>query len=129
MTVAEYEKAKERCVTCTYPANKHKAFDILDGKLDYLNGLKTQNFARNILGCTDSVTVDVHAFSVAVGKRYTAKTMKPISPKVYEEVSGAYKAVAEEMSVAPAHLQAIVWQTWRRLHSLTTHQEITRRLF
>lgn len=129
LTIVEYEKAKERCVTCTYPANKQKAFDILDGKLDYLNGLKTQNFARNIAGCQQSVTIDVHAFSVAEGKRYTAKTIKPISPKVYEECSGAYKDVAREMDVAPAHLQAIVWQTWRRLHGLTTHQEITGRLF
>jgi hypothetical protein len=117
------------CVTCTYPANKQKAFDILDGKLTDLNGLKTKNFARNLAGCEESVTVDVHAFSIAQNKRHTAKTMKPISKKVYEEIATAYQNVARHIGIAPAHLQAVVWQTWRRLHGLTTHQELTGRLF
>ena len=117
------------CVTCTYPANKQKAFDILDGKLTELKGLKTKNFAANLAGCEASVTVDVHAFSIANGKRFTAKTMKPIQPRVYETIANAFRTLAKEMQVAPAHLQAITWQTWRRVHGLTTHQEITGRLF
>jgi len=117
------------CVTCTYSANKQKAFDILNGKLLDLNGLKTQNFARNLNGCLDSVTVDVHAFSIVKGKRFTAKDMKAIKPRDYTAIADAYRTVAKTLEVKPAQLQAICWATWRRLHGLTTHQELTGKLF
>jgi YesN/AraC family two-component response regulator len=123
------EKQRKECATCTYPANKEKAFAILDGKLDHLKGLKTQNFARNLQGCEESVTVDVHAFSIANGKRYTAKTVKPISKTVYEKISQAYTDVANEIDITPAQLQAITWQTWRRINGLTSARELTGKLF
>jgi hypothetical protein len=127
---AWYEKQDRATVsTSTYPANKLKAFDILDGKLDYLNGLKTANFARNIAGCQDSVTVDVHIYSVAHGKRFTAKTVGAIPPKVYADIVKAFQDVASKINITPSQLQAIVWQTWRRLYGLTTHAELTPRLF
>jgi thermostable 8-oxoguanine DNA glycosylase len=115
--------------TCTYPANKLKAFDILDGKLDFLNGLKTANFARNISGCQNSVTVDVHIYSVVNGKRFTAKTVGGIPRKVYADISQAFQDTASKLDITPAQLQAIVWQTWRRIHGLTTHSELTDKLF
>lgn len=120
---------RERLTTCTYSANKRKAFDILDGRLSVLNGLKTANFARNLNGCEDSVTVDVHAFSIANSKRITAKEMTGIRPNDYAEIAEAYRLLAQSISIAPAHLQAIVWQTWRRIHKLNTFEKQSERLF
>jgi hypothetical protein len=125
----EKAKIRARLSTCTYGANKAKAFEILDGKRTELGGLKTQNFARNLAGCEESVTIDVHAFSIANNKRFTAKSMDAISPTSYSLLAESYTDAAKEIGIAPSHLQAITWQTWRRIHGLTTAQELTGKLF
>lgn len=108
-----------------YKKNVQKAKDIIyyarRGKLvtyweRFLRGQKVRAFAHNILlGSGGTVTVDVHAYSVAAGKRYTLATVPVITPKVYKLIESAYTQVAEEYDISPSACQAITWLAWRRL--------------
>lgn len=116
------DKEALKGIACTYTANLIKAFNILENACtSYLgNGLKTRNFALNIyIGeVTDTnVTVDYHAFSVAVGIRHTINSIKSTSfrPKQYNEISEAYRLAAEQVNIQPKQMQAITWVTWRNI--------------
>lgn len=71
-----------------------------------LHGCKTSAFARNILGDYTPVTVDVWALRAAI-----PGFPRKVTPtrKQYAMVAAAYTAVAVELEVSPAQLQAIVW--------------------
>lgn len=66
--------------------------------------LKTQRFYRNILGDTESVTVDVWAARVA-GVNETQLKRKG----VYAAVECAYQRAARRAGVEPATMQATTW--------------------
>lgn len=118
LSEADRRKAYEAVRVCTYNRNKQTAFDILNGKRSSLNGRKTASFARNILGCYEAVTVDVHAYSIANGVRLTAKTCGAIPKRQYEAVSEAYRRTASDIGIDAPQLQAITWNAWRRIHSI-----------
>lgn len=101
-----------------YPENIKKAKRILDGGLEALKGPKVTSFANNILFPNEStaVTVDVHAYSVASGKRFTSKEMPTITPKIYKTISDAYARAGESFGLTPSQCQAICWVVWRRLN-------------
>lgn len=92
---------------------------IIEGEhpLDVLKGLKTRAFASAIAtaGDTDLVTVDSHAFSIAIGKKTPVKKAK-IGVRVYREISAAYVDVADMTGYSPAIIQAITWVAWRNLY-------------
>jgi hypothetical protein len=108
----------------TYGANVAKARAMIvayRNREDWhhiLRGNKVTSFASNIdkPSVPARVTVDFHALSVAHAYRYTTKTCPTISDKLYEQVSAAYIAVAQEYNLLPQQLQAVVWLTWKRIY-------------
>lgn len=69
-----------------------------------LNGPKTRNFARNIAGDREAVTVDVWAARVA------GITEQELSRKgVYDALERAYRLAARRRGVDPATMQATTW--------------------
>lgn len=68
---------------------------------------KTSRFARNILGETDPVTVDVWAARVALGDRATDATLKRVG--VYDALEHAYRLAARRLDLAPSEVQATTW--------------------
>jgi hypothetical protein len=127
---AQGPHAASRVSVCTYDANKLKALAILsmqgptvDTVAAVLNGRKVSAFFRCILGSSQAVCVDGHAYSVWAGEHIpTTKTPK-IGPRLYERIAADYRLAAMAISgreprVTPAELQAITWVTHRRLRQL-----------
>jgi hypothetical protein len=76
---------------------------------------KTFNFFNNIIDpYADYVTVDRHAFDIAVGETTDDKTRKQLGRKgEYERFSDVYRAAATIFNIPPATMQAITWLVWR----------------
>jgi hypothetical protein len=112
----------------TYGANKAKALTILklqsptvDDVAAVLNGLKSIAFYRCILGDSQAVCVDGHAFSIWAGEHITTPKTPKISPRLYDQIADDYRAAARIVStpsqpVNPSELQAITWLTHKRLN-------------
>lgn len=80
------------------------------------SGQKTRNFYLNILDPEDTlpVTIDGHAFDIAVGMQTTTKIRSILQRKgVYQKFADVYREVARELNFRPLELQAITWVTWR----------------
>lgn len=95
---------------------------ILSGEdpLTVLQGAKTSSFYRNIAGDHDSVTVDRHAYDIAVGRVTDDKTREALSRKgAYESIATLYRRAARILSreygriITPAEVQATTWVAWR----------------
>lgn len=107
----------------TYNANKFKAADIAyefrNGTADEIapifKGPKTEAFFRNIADPEDpyTVTVDFHAYSIAVGFRYTSKSLPSMGKGDYNKVANAYRSAAAILGVKPNQVQAVTWVAWR----------------
>lgn len=78
---------------------------VSDNPLGTLNGPKTSAFARNILGDTQAVTVDVHAAYIALGE-YPSIALKG---KAYDDIASAYRNAAKLRGVEPSVMQAVTW--------------------
>lgn len=101
----------------TGPCNA-KANAILAGAnpLDVMgNGLKTRNFYLNILDpeCAQAVTIDRHAYDVALAERAEGNKRLGLTPKRYEAFSEAYRAAAVTLGILPHQVQAVTWEAWR----------------
>ena len=87
-----------------------------------LSGPKVTAFSDNLRNGDrngdDKVTVDVHAFSVAVGYRYTVQTMPHISDSQRAAIIAAYRMVAGIVGLTATQVQAITWVVWKRIHGL-----------
>ena len=113
----------------TFDPNKAKALAILklqsptvDDVATVLNGRKVSAFYRCILGDSQSVCVDGHAYSIWIGHRITTTKTPKISPKLYAQITADYREAARIVSttsqpIAPAELQAITWLAHKRLVS------------
>jgi len=103
----------------TYSPNIAKAFEILTGNFDSLKGQKVTAFFHNIYyPNSELVTIDFHAYSIAVNFRHTAKTCPNISAAENRILQDAYKTAAEKIGLLPKQLQAVTWVVWRRLHNI-----------
>lgn len=69
---------------------------------------KIESFARNIMGDTDSVTIDVWAVRVALGDRDDADKILA-RRNVYRDLADCYRKAAAELGVAPSAVQAVTW--------------------
>ena len=111
-------------VSC-YNTMKAKAWSILeddltddDDILTRLNGQKIRSFYSNIRGL-DEVTVDGHAYNIALGIRQGLTTDKTnMTKKVYRERQKDYVTAAKRIGRKPHELQAITWTTWKREHGI-----------
>jgi len=107
-------------VSC-YNTMKAKAWSILeddltddDDILTRLNGQKIRSFYSNIRGL-DEVTIDGHAYNIALGIRQGLTSDKTnMGKKLYREMQEAYVKAAKRVGVKPHELQAITWTTWKR---------------
>jgi hypothetical protein len=96
---------------------------------EVLNGHKVRSFYNNMLlgrsSKSGDVTIDTHAVSAAVGKRYPATspqvqtfTGKPSlashgSVGLYAQFADAYRRVAAKHRMPVHEMQAIIWLQWR----------------
>jgi hypothetical protein len=78
-----------------------------DNPLATLNGDKVKRFAANLLGDTESVTVDIWAVRCAAGAKWETVNLK--HKGVYSAIERAYQKAATKLGIEPAHLQAITW--------------------
>lgn len=89
---------------------------ILNGEytLDVLKGDKTRAFACTIAnnGMCDCVTVDSHAYSIAMGTHTFSKDVK-MTRGIYKEIAISYRNAAKREGISPAQMQAITWVVWR----------------
>jgi len=99
----------------------NKAKDCLevtgDSKiLSVLNGPKIKSFYLNIKypGASDNVTIDRHAIAVALG-RTASDSEQALSEKQYQFFKDCYIWTAETLGLKPLMLQAITWETWKRI--------------
>lgn len=94
---------------------------IIDGEhpLEVLRGDKTRAFCSNIAtnGECDSVTVDVHAFSIAHGKPIPSSKIV-LGKRLYREIAECYSRAAKREGLANSQMQAITWVAWREMHSV-----------
>lgn len=97
--------------------NVAKADSILNGAdpLDVLGGLKVRSFFLNILDPSDPtpVTIDRHAYDIALGERNTENDRPSLSNKRYAHLSDQYRLAAAEVGLVPNQVQAITWEAWR----------------
>lgn len=103
------------------PVNLAKAIRLRDSEStaglaermieQFKTGPKVLNFALNLAGNMDAVTVDTHAFQCALSDPLSTITVRPTT---YAIVADCYRTVADESGVAPATFQAILWHSWRR---------------
>lgn len=96
--------------------SRNKALAMVNGAhvSDVLGkGLKTNAFWHNILNpyTSNEVTVDKHAFNIANGERTGYDVV--ITDKNYRIVADLYREAASIAGIAPLHMQAITWLTWR----------------
>lgn len=97
-----------------------KARNILAGYdiLETLKSDKISNFYRSILSSgthPDAVTVDRHAYDIAVNVRHNDETRPSIGKGRYREVVACYVRAAQilskeyEMAISPAQVQSVTW--------------------
>ena len=110
---------------CTFKTGKDKAARILTDKvtdraelLAILKGPKLCEFFNCILGDSDDVCIDGHAYSVWVGDRITLANVPSIGVKLRRNIKADYKEAAAILGVQPHIVQAITWVTWKRLHNV-----------
>lgn len=103
-----------------------KATAIFDGAdpLKVLGGRKTTHFYINIMDpYSQKVTIDGHAFDIAVGMQTGEWARKALKRKgVYQSFEDAYRAAAVLFNLPPAAMQAITWVAWREIME-TKHRE------
>lgn len=92
-----------------------KAQAILDGApvLETLRGPKLTAFATAIVDpATDLITVDSHAYSIAMGKHFFTRQVK-MNMGTYRAIANAYIEAADYAGIDGTAMQAITWGSWR----------------
>lgn len=106
--------------TDTLGNSSRAAQRIIDGEhpLEVLKGLKTRAFYSAIADPnTELVTIDTHAYSIAIGYKITAaQAGKKIPIRLYRTLSHAYIEAAHILDMSPIDVQAITWVHWRNVH-------------
>ena len=98
---------------------------ILAGEdpLSVLKSDKVRNFYLSIMGSTEAVCIDRHAWEVFAGIRYADKDRPAVNRGRYRLAADAYREAAEGLNLTPTQLQATTWLTWRRIHLTGTRWE------
>jgi hypothetical protein len=86
-----------------------------------LNGQKVTAFFRCIMGDTDTVCVDGHAFAIFKGQRIPTSKTPNIGKGLYLTIQRSYQLVADRSAdivrhkLTPSQVQAVTWVTYRRM--------------
>lgn len=104
------------------------SIESLLGKYDN-SALKTKSFYKNILnpGCIETVTIDRHAINVCRQSPDNVKandnSVYKLTENQYNFFTKCYRSAANKLGISPSSLQAIVWESYRRLRGLRVHSE------
>jgi hypothetical protein len=121
----------------TYDHNKEKAWRIAKGwgaPSDEITANKTRAFFYNILTPNDPehVTVDGHIYWAWFGRRGRLAGKRdndglPVAPSIsddlYSEISEAVRIVSDIGRLIPNQAQAVIWQTYRRIHNIQSSRQ------
>ena len=88
------------------------------------HGPKVASFAANLAGDWHFVTVDGHALQAALADVTSTRTLRW---SAYAAIAGAYQSAAWSVGIQPAHFQAILWHTWKRLNPPVVKRAVRRR--
>ena len=112
---------------CTFHANKSKAIQILlsdDSEIEtILKGNKLISFYRGIIGDTEAVCIDGHAFNIACNRVSALSEVPAISDKHYKIIANVYRDAKNfinkryGLNLKTMHLQSVTWNEYKRLHN------------
>ena len=112
---------------CTFHANKSKAIKILlsdDSKIEsILKGNKLINFYRCIIGDSNAICIDGHAFNIACNRVSSLAEVPAISDKNYKTLQNVYRDAKNfinkryGLNLKTGELQAVTWNEYKRLHN------------
>ena len=112
----------DRIKVCTYNANKQKAFDYLNGKVDLVRkSPKTHSFAMNVgLLSPEHITIDKWHLRACVGipEEGVFDAVESCTIAQYRRIEMLTSSIAQEYKVKGYELQAIIWvmikKIWNR---------------
>ena len=80
-----------------------------------LNGRKITAFFLNIMGDNNTVTIDRHALSIALGRDTYDHDYRGMTARQYAFFQECYVIAATKERIKPSLMQSTTWQTYRRL--------------
>ena len=111
----------------TFNTNKSKAIEVLlsdDSKIEsILKGNKLISFYRGIIGDTEAVCIDGHAFNIASNRVTALSEVPTISDKNYKIIQNVYRDAKNfinkryGLNLKTGELQAVTWNEYKRLHN------------
>lgn len=105
-----------------YGQNILKAMRILNGAdpLSVLSGNKVTAFYLNTLCPWDDhvLTIDGHIAGVCFGQRLRMKEVPDINDESYRYLCGCIRDFARNKNWYGTEIQATLWLTWKRIHSV-----------
>ena len=112
---------------CTFHANKSKAIEILlsdDSKIEsILKGNKLINFYRCIIGDSNAICIDGHAFNIACNRVSSLAEVPTISDKHYKMISNVYRDAKNiinkkyNLNLKTMHLQSVTWNKYKEINN------------
>jgi hypothetical protein len=81
--------------------------DFLEGK--GIKSDKMYNFFKALMGDKDAVAVDMHVWSIIMGKDPNKKQVNPANKKQFSEAKEFVKTLADELNLSPREVQASLW--------------------
>ena len=120
-TASHYGQLLDKCSAIV---NSNSAVEIHQ----ILNGNKIASFFSNIWDYEvhGHITIDRHALASML---QTPATVKPLNDgqysmtrRQYAQFEKVYQDVADEIGILPHQLQAVIWDTYRRLRDLKLYQ-------
>lgn len=99
INVAKAERIRDQRLTNT--------LDVMPG------GPKVASFACNLAGDYRHATIDTHAAQAALGD---VESNVRLTWLHYAVFAAAYEQTAKSLRYEPAHFQATIWHTWKRIY-------------
>ena len=98
--------------------------ESFDSKIEsILKGNKLISFYRGIIGDTEAVCIDGHAFNIACNRVSSLAEVPTISDKHYKIIANVYRDAKNfinkkyNLNLDSMHLQSVTWNEYKRLHN------------
>ena len=112
---------------CTFHANKSKAIKILlsdDSEIEtILKGNKLINFYRCIIGDSEAICIDGHAFNIAANRVTSLAEVPPISDKNYKIIADLYRETKNfinkeyNLNLKTYQIQSVTWNKYKHINN------------